>query len=123
MARSRKVSFGQYVRQLRTAKGITLREFARRLDVSPTYISQIEQGNFSPPAEERVVHMAQILGEDADELLALAGRVADDLPEIIREQPRALATFLRTAKGLSADDINRLAKQAEKIKQQRKPQP
>lgn len=123
MARSRKVSFGQYVRQLRTAKGITLREFARRLDVSPTYISQIEQGNFSPPAEERVVHMAQILGEDADELLALAGRVADDLPEIIREQPRALATFLRTAQGLSADEINRLAKQAEKIKQQRKPQP
>ena len=122
MARRRKVYFGQYVRQLRTAKGITLREFARRLDVSPTYISQIEQGNFSPPAEERVVHMAQILGEDADELLALAGRVADDLPEIIREQPRALATVLRTAKGLSADDINRLAKHAETIKQQRKPQ-
>ena len=123
MARSRKVNFGQFVRQLRTAKGITLREFARRLGVSPTYISQIEQGNFSPPAEDRVVHMAQILGQDADELLALGGRVADDLPEIIREQPRALASFLRTAKGLSAEDIQRLAQQAERIKQRRKSEP
>ena len=67
--------------------------------------------------------MAQILGEHVDELLALAGRVADDLPAIIRQQPKAMATFLRTAKGLSAADINRLAKQAEKIKDRKKEQP
>ena len=108
--------FGQYIRQLRIAKGMTLREFARQLSVSPTYVSQIEQDKFSPPAEERVVRMAQLLGQDEDELLALAGRVAEDLPKIIRRHPRELATFLRTAKGLSADEINRLAKQAEKIK-------
>ena len=120
MGRSKKVRFGQYIRELRTAKGITLREFARQLEVSPTYVSQIEQDKFSPPAEERIVRMAQILGVDVDELLALAGRVAEDLPEIIRRHPRELATFLRTAKGLSADEINRLAKQAEKIKERRK---
>ena len=50
MGRKKKVHFGQYIRELRTDKGITLREFARQLDVSPTYISQIEQGNFGPPA-------------------------------------------------------------------------
>jgi len=123
MGRKKHVHFGRYIRQLRTAKGITLREFARQLDVSPTYISQIEQGNFGPPAEERIVRMAQILGEHVDELLALAGRVADDLPEIIRQQPRAMATFLRMAKGLTADEINRLAKQAEKIKERKKDEP
>ena len=67
MGRKKKVHFGQYIRELRTGKGITLREFARQLDVSPTYISQIEQGNFGPPAEERIVRMAQILGEHVDE--------------------------------------------------------
>jgi DNA-binding XRE family transcriptional regulator len=112
--------FGQYIRGLRVAQGITLRDFARQLDVSPTYISQIEQGHFAPPAEERVVLMAQILGEDVDELLARAGRVADDLPHIIRQQPRAIAHFLRTAKGLSAEDIERLVTQAEQLKQQQK---
>lgn len=120
MGRKKTVGFGKYIRKLRTAKGITLREFARQLGVSPTYISQIEQGNFAPPAEERVVDMARILGEDVDELLALAGRVADDLPKIIREQPKALAMFLRTAKGLSADEIDRLAKQAKRIKGRKK---
>jgi transcriptional regulator with XRE-family HTH domain len=120
MGKAKKMRFGQYIRQLRTAKEITLREFARQLGVSPTYISQIEQDKFSPPAEERVVRMAQILGEDVDELLALAGRVAEDLPEIIRRHPRELATFLRSARGLSAEDINRLAKQAEKIKKKGK---
>ena len=120
MTTKTRVPFGQYIRQLRTAKGLTLREFARQLEVSPTYISQIEQGNFGPPAEERVVDMAQILGLQADELLALAGRVADALPEIIRQEPRAMATSLRTAKGLSAAEINRLVQQAEKIKERRK---
>lgn len=117
------IPFGPYIRQLRTAKGLTLREFARQLEVSPTYISQIEQGNFGPPAEERVVVMAQILGQQPDELLALAGRVADDLPEIIRQEPRAMASFLRTAKGLSSEEIDRLVKQAEKIKQRKQEHP
>jgi len=123
MGRKKKVHFGQYIRELRTGKGITLREFARQLDVSPTYISQIEQGNFGPPAEERIVRMAQILGEHVDELLALAGRVADDSPAIIRQQPKAMATFPRIAKGVSAADNYRLVKQAEKIKDRKNEQP
>jgi transcriptional regulator with XRE-family HTH domain len=99
--------------------GITLRDFARRLEVSPTYISQIEQGNFKPPAEPVVVSMARILGQDSDELLALAGRVADDLDDIIRGQPKELATFLRKAKGLTPEDIARFSQQAERIHQER----
>jgi DNA-binding XRE family transcriptional regulator len=114
--RSRRVGFGRYIRQLRTAKGITLRDFARRLDVSPTYVSQIEQDRFDPPAEERIIGMARILDLDADELLARAGRVADDLPKIIRQHPREMAVFLRTAKGLSAEEIEGLAKEAERLK-------
>lgn len=112
-------SFGGRIRKLRMDHGITLRDFARRLGVSPTYISQIEQGNFKPPAESVVVSMARILGQDSDELLALAGRVADDLDDIIRGQPKELATFLRMARGLSAEDIARFSQQAERIHQER----
>ena len=102
MGRSKKVRFGQYIRELRTAKGITLREFARQLDVSPTYVSQIEQDKFSPPAEERIVRMAQILGVDVDELLALAGRVAEDnLPLGWIEEPLP-QLLLRRRIGLEA---------------------
>jgi DNA-binding XRE family transcriptional regulator len=65
-------SFGGRIRRLRMDHGITLRDFARRLEVSPTYISQIEQGNFKPPAEPVVVSMARILGQDSDELLLVS---------------------------------------------------
>jgi transcriptional regulator with XRE-family HTH domain len=109
------MSFGRHIRCLRTAHRLTLRELARRLEVSPTYLSQIEQENFPPPAENKIVRLAEILGQDVDELLGLAGRVADDLPKIIRQHPRAMATFLRTAQGLSAQQINELAKQAESL--------
>jgi transcriptional regulator with XRE-family HTH domain len=109
-------SFGALVRRERQAKEIGLREMANRIGVSPTYLSKIERGDFDPPAEDKVRKIAEIIGRDADELLALAGRVASDLTDIIRQRPREMADFLRAAKGLTADDIAHFARQAQKVK-------
>jgi transcriptional regulator with XRE-family HTH domain len=110
-------SFGALVRREREAKEIGLREMAKKIGVSPTYLSKIERGDFDPPAEDKVRRIAEIIGHDPDELLALAGRVSTDLTKIIREHPRQLADFLRTARGLSAEDIARLARQAQRAKE------
>jgi HTH-type transcriptional regulator, competence development regulator len=110
-------NFGALVRQEREAKEIGLREMAKKIGISPTYLSKIERGDFDPPAEDKVRRIAEIIGHDPDELLALAGRVASDLTEIIRRRPREMADFLRAAKGLSAEDIARLARQAQKAKE------
>jgi transcriptional regulator with XRE-family HTH domain len=109
-------SFGALVRREREAKEIGLREMAKRIGVSPTYLSKVERDEFSPPAEDKVRKIAEIIGRDADELLALAGRVASDLTDIIRQRPREMADFLRAAKGLTADDLARLAQQAQKAR-------
>jgi HTH-type transcriptional regulator, competence development regulator len=109
--------FGALVRREREAKEIGLREMAKKIGISPTYLSKIERGDFDPPAEDKVRKIAEIIGRDPDELLALAGRVASDLTDIIRQRPRELADFLRTAKGLSAEDIARLARQAQRAKE------
>jgi transcriptional regulator with XRE-family HTH domain len=82
---------------------------AKKIGVSPTYLSKVERDEFPPPAEDKVRKIAGIIGHDPDELLALAGRVASDLTEIIRERPREMADFLRAAKGLTAEDMARLA--------------
>jgi transcriptional regulator with XRE-family HTH domain len=111
-----KKRFGGFVRQKRLAKGITLRKFAEMVGVSPTYLSQIEQGNCDPPTAERVQKMAVVLGENADELTALAGRVPVDLPAIIQRHPASIAEFLREASGLSADEIRALTRQARELK-------
>ena len=110
-------AFGNRIRRLRTDREISLRAFARQIGMSPTYLSKVERGEFLPPAEEKVKAMARALEQDPDELLALAGRVASDLPDIIRRTPRQMANFLRTARGLSVEAIERLTREAERLKE------
>lgn len=115
--------FGQRIRELREAKkkdnpAFSLRKFAEAVGISPTFLSKVETGEFAPPAPERIKKMAQLLEMDADELLALANKLDPDLSEIIMDQPRAMADFLRTARdaGLTEDDIRKIT---ERIRRQR----
>jgi transcriptional regulator with XRE-family HTH domain len=97
-------------------KEIGLREMAKMIGVSPTYLSKVERDEFPPPAEDKVRKIAAIIGCDVDELLARAGRVSSDLSDIIKQHPRELAALLRTTKGLSVEEMTRLARQAQKVK-------
>jgi HTH-type transcriptional regulator, competence development regulator len=109
-------SFGKLLRARRLACGFGLREFASLVGVSSTYISQVEQENIDPPTAERVSKIAQILGENPDEWISLAGRVPNDLEGIIQKQPIGMPALLREANGLNADQLKRLAEQAKKMK-------
>ena len=111
-------AFGKRIRTLREARkrndpSYSLRRFAKSVGVSPTFLSKVETGEFDPPIPDKVKRMAELLEQDPDELLALAGRVDPDLSEIIKEQPKAVADFLRTARehNLSQADIERFTRQ------------
>jgi len=109
-------TFGQALREKRIEKGYSLRKFAELVGISPTYLSQVEQGNVDPPTAERVQRMAELLGENADEWIALAGRVPEDLPAIIQKQPTEVPDLLRAVKGLTADQLRKLRDDAERMK-------
>lgn len=111
------IRFGAFMRQKREEKEIGLREMAKIIGVSPTYVSKVERDEFPPPAEDKVRKIAEILDIDVDELLALAGKVSSDLSEIIREKPRELAALLRTTKGMTANDVANLAREAQRLKE------
>ena len=106
--------FGAFIRREREGKEIGLREMAKMIGVSPTYLSKIERDEFPPPAEDKVRAIAKIIEHDVDDLMARAGRVSTDISDIIKRHPVELAALLRTTKGLSADDISRLTRQAKK---------
>jgi len=113
--------FGKRIRELREAKlrtdpRFTLRQFAKMVHVSPTFLSKMERGEFDPPKPEKIKKMAELLEVDADELLALAGRVDPELNEIIREQPSVLPDLLRTVRGMSDEQLRKLARQAERAR-------
>jgi len=111
-----KATFGALLREKRIAKKVSLRKFAELVGVSPTYLSQVEQGNVVPPTADRVKRMADLLGENADEWIALAGRVPEDMPEIIQSQPTEMPQLLREASGLTADQLRKLREQIPRLR-------
>lgn len=110
--------FGRALRETRLAKRFSLRKFAQLVGVSPTYLSQVEQGNVQPPTADRVKRMAELLGENPDEWIALAGRVPEDLPQIIQSHPRQIPELVREAGGLTAQQLERLREAARKMKEE-----
>ena len=73
-----------------------------------------------PPTADRVKRMAELLAENPDEWIALAGRVPGDLPEIIHEQSIAVPDLLRAVRGLTADQLRRLRENAERMQKEGK---
>jgi transcriptional regulator with XRE-family HTH domain len=111
-------AFGPYIRDKRVAKGYSLRRFAEMIDVSPTYLSHVEQGKVdSPPTAKLVRRIAEALGENVDELTAMAGRVPEDLPGIIHSQPEAMPALMRAAKGLTPEQLKQLMEKAKRMQQ------
>jgi len=111
MADPRK-TFGDLLRATRVAKGYSLRKFAELSETSASWLSLIEQAkNERPPAAERVRRMAKLLGQDPEEWVALAGRIPEDVSDIIKNEPQAMPALLRAVKGLTADELRKLTEQ------------
>lgn len=111
-------TFGGFIRKEREAKEIGLRQMAKMIGVSPTYLSKVERDEFSPPTEEKVRAIAEIIECDVDQLLAMAGRVSADVTDIIKRHPVELSALLRTTNGLSADKIAQLAERAKRAREE-----
>ncbi len=60
-------SFGEYVRELREGKNIGVRELARRIQVSASFISDIEQG-YRFPSHPVMKRLAKELGTSIKDL-------------------------------------------------------
>lgn len=102
--------FGERIRRLRTEQKLGLRSFAKTIGISPTYLSRIETNEEkSPPAEKVIRAIANELGDDFDELMGMAGRVASDVEKVITKDP-GMPAFLRTAKekNLSSGELMKM---------------
>jgi len=118
MSNISKQEFGDFIRKQRLALNppVTLRGFAEKVDISPTYLSKIERGDFDPPAEDTIRRIAKELKCNEDELLALAGKISSENLAIITKRPVEMAQFLRASKGLSKDKFEKLIANAERLK-------
>lgn len=117
----KKQKFGEWLRKARSEKGISLRKFAKLVGKSAAYISEIERSDFNPlSSEETIRTIARELGQNEDMLLAIAGKISDDVRDAIIENPIEASQFLRTTKGLSKEEWKKLILKAERYKKNNK---
>jgi len=109
-----KTTLGEYIRNLRNKRDIGVRELGRLVDVSGVHISSIEKGK-NTPSPELLRKIAVILGADVDKLQSMANQVDPDVIDVIKKSPSVVPSFLRSAKGLTKAQWEKLEKTAIKM--------
>lgn len=94
--------FGKMLKNIRKGKEISQRKLAELVGIDFTYISKIENGTMDPPAEDKIVKIAEVLGEDPDTMLIVAKKVPSDFQRVITEN-KDIPLFLRKAPNLSTE--------------------
>jgi mannitol/fructose-specific phosphotransferase system IIA component (Ntr-type)/transcriptional regulator with XRE-family HTH domain len=103
------IAFGPTIRLLRQAKGISLRELARQLGVSPAFLSQIEAGRQHKIPRARIVQVAEMLGVSEGYLLSTARQMHPELMKFMSETPEAAEFMLAAMRGgLEGEDFRQL---------------
>ena len=108
---------GPYIRKRRDELDFSLREFAKKLDCSPAFISDIELGR-RHPSEEVLAEMARVLKVKVAELRAMDVRAPiDDIKRITLDDPTfALAFRSVIDKKITADELLEFVKKKESEK-------
>ena len=88
--------FGERIRELRQAKGWTLRDLAPKIGVGFTYISKVENekldfGDY--PSASLIHRLADDLDADEEELLVLAKRVPERIKLRVLQRPDAFGVL------------------------------
>lgn len=108
--------FGTYIRKLREKKQeddkqYSLRQVAIRLGVEPSYLSKVERGDEANPSEAFVKKLAIELEQDENVLLAMVGKVSQELRDIIIKNPTVFAQLLKALKDSPSDAILRVVRE------------
>jgi transcriptional regulator with XRE-family HTH domain len=85
-----KTTFGQYLRSLREARALGLRQFARDVGMQPSNFSNIENGFLKAPGDATLKRIAAALNladgsNERKKLFDLAAQSRADIPVDIRE--------------------------------------
>ena len=107
--------FGDALRQLRERKGVTQKEMAAAIGVSPAYLSALEHGKRGLPNFDflqRVAGYFNILCDQAEELFSTAGRsdpkVVVDTSGMRPEYPAFANDLAKLIRQLSPDVIREM---------------
>lgn len=113
---SKSRTLGETLRDARLALDLGLRELAKEIELTPSYLSDIENDR-RVPSEDVLGQFAKRLNLSFDELMSLAGRVGDQAERYLKREPMVGVLFRRISeKRLSADEIGTLLTKVDKMR-------
>ncbi len=115
MANTISQTLGEVLRASRVAADLSLRDLAKKLSISPSYISDIENDR-RVPSEEVLQGFAKELGLKFDDLMARTGRVGEQAERYLKHHPAAGALFRRISeRRLPEEDLQKLLHEADQM--------
>lgn len=106
---------GARMRELREARGVTLKQMATALNVSSAYLSALEHGRRGKPTWgmlQRIIHYFQVIWDEAEELQRLAElsdpKVTIDTGGLSPEATEFANRLARDIRRLSPEDLTAL---------------
>lgn len=113
--------YGEFIKDRRIRKGVSLREFCKLIDVDASNWSKIERGVLTPPQDdEKLESIAKVLGiesgsEEWKEMMDKAYIDAGNIPSDILSDKKvadSLPIFFRTIRSdkPTADELDNLIK-------------
>jgi len=105
-------TLGDVIHDARAKLKLSLRDVTKQLDITPSYLSDIEN-NRRVPSEEVLGKLAGLLRLDPDDLMARAGRFGEDAVRYMKRTPAAGVLFRRLAEGkASGETVEEILKYA-----------
>src|SRR5437879_2376097 len=109
------MTFGDRIRELRQAKGWTLRDLAPKVGVGFTYICKVENEklDFGDYASDALIHrLADALDADEEELLVLAERIPQRIKRRVLQRPDAFGLIADMSDDTLDEIVNRYRQKA-----------
>ena len=114
--------FGETIRKLRHAKGVSQKQMAAAIGVSPAYLSALEHGKRGAPSFDfiqRVAGYFNIIWDEAEELLFIAGlshpKAVIDTSGLDASYTELANRLARDIRKLSPDIVQELTATLEKV--------
>jgi transcriptional regulator with XRE-family HTH domain len=103
-------TLGERIRELRESKDISLREFAARLGISASFVSDVELGRRFP-SDKVLAEMAKLLGTTFDELKGFDTRPpVEGMRRLTTDNPAYGLAFRRVIdQKISPEELMKLA--------------
>lgn len=106
------MDFGKYLEEKRKSRNYTLRVFAKRINISYTYLADVEKGRskaFMIEILKKIIEVLQLDEKETDVLYDLAGKsrntIAPDIEEYLKENKELIEEIRRIKRGEKINGI------------------